>query len=236
MSTFVRILKVIGRALRRAIFAIGRFFKFLFKRMGKSSKISKLNKSIAKNEKAIEKLYSEIGRNYYEAHCDAPEALLSELVGGVSENKSLIAASEEKIEALQEAYKTARAEAKEKAKARRASDKEKAQADKAKAKGELPAEAPVEEPVIAAPVVETPVVEEPAPVVEEPVPVVEVPAVEAPAPVLEEPAPVEEAPVVEEPAPVEEAPVVEEPVTEPAPQEIVDAAPAAPAEETVPAE
>ncbi|MGM9614347.1 MAG: hypothetical protein ACI3W7_02290, partial [Oscillospiraceae bacterium] len=137
MSTFVRILKIIGRALRRAIFAIGRFFKFLFKKIGKASKVNKLNKKIGKKEKAIEKLYSEIGRSYYEAHSDAPEVLLAELCGSVGENKTLIAEAQDKIAATQAAYATAKAEAKAKAKARRAADKKAAAADKAKANGEV---------------------------------------------------------------------------------------------------
>lgn len=205
MSTFVRILKIIGRALRRAIFAIGRFFKFMFKKIGKSSKVKKLNRNISKKEKAIEQLYSEIGRSYYEAHSDEPEALLSELCGSVGENKTLISEAQDKIAELQAVYAAAKAEAKDKAKARHAADKKAAAAEKAKANGEV-YEEEIAEP---APVAEEPVVEAPIPA----------PVEEAPAPVVTpEPVVVEEAVIVEEPVVVEpvaeEIPAVQEAVAE----------------------
>ncbi len=135
MSNFFRILKVIGRALWRGLCAIGRFFKFLVKRIVKASKTSRLNKRIAKNEDAIQKLFSEIGENYYEAHADAPEPLLSDLCSDVNANKTFIAEAQDKIAALQEAYNEARQAAKDKAKARRAADKETAKAEKRAVKG-----------------------------------------------------------------------------------------------------
>ncbi len=197
MSTFVRILKKIGRALRRAAFAVGRFFKFLFKKIGKSSKVRKLNGRISKKEKAIEKLYSEIGRSYYEAHSDAPEALLAELCGGVGENKAQIAEAQDKIAGLQAAYAAAKAEARDRAKASREADKRAAAADKAKANGEAVEEAAAE----------------PVPAAEEPA------AAPVTAPFPAAPAAVAEAePVPETPAAVED-PVVETPVMEDAPAE-----------------
>ena len=79
---------------------------------------------------------------------------------------------------------------------------------------QVPAPAPVAEPVVEEPM---PVVEEPAPVIEEPEPVVEeaAPVIEEPEPIIEEPAP-----VIEEPEPVVEevAPVVEEPAPAAAPE------------------
>jgi len=122
MSNFIRILKIIGRALRRFFCAIGRFFKFAAKKIARNVKISKLKKVVSKREKSIDKLYSEIGKNYYDAHCDEPEELLSELVNSLTDDKNTIDESEAKIDALREAYANAKSEAKEKAKARREAD------------------------------------------------------------------------------------------------------------------
>lgn len=233
MFNFVRIIKIIGRAIRRAACAVGRFFKFTFKKIGKSIKTNKQKKRITKNTKAIEKLYYEIGQNYYEAHCDAPEELLSELCADVSENKTSIDEAEATITALRESYDTARAEAKAKAKARREADKAAAKADKAKANGEeigIP-----EEPVIeAAPAVD-PVYT--APVVPEPEPVVVAPAAPEPEPVIETPVVPEPEPVIEEPEPAPEPETVFEAPAAPAEEREAAPAPEAPAEteETTPA-
>lgn len=192
MAKFVRILKIIGRALLRCIFAIGRFFKFTAKKISRNSKTSKLNKKIAKNEKTIQKLYSEIGRNYYDAHSDDPEELLSQLVADVTGNKDAIDAARDKIAEVREAYTDAKAAAKEKAKARKASDKEKARAEKNAILGIVEEEEEEEAPTASVPVFTPPVAEKPAPVFE------------APAPVVEEPAPVIEVPAPEAPEASEE--------------------------------
>ena len=211
MSNFVRILKVIGRALVRFFCAIGRFFKFMFKRIGRNSKTNKLKKHISKSEKNIEKLYSEIGKNYYEAHADAPEELLSELVGDVTANFTAISEDEASIQTLQEDYLAQKTAAKEKAKARRASDKAKAREEKAILKGEIPASEPVEEHVP----VEPDLFAGPSePFSFDPVP--------APAPepvVAPEPAPVPEPAIVSVPAPEPEPVIVPEPAPEPMTEE-----------------
>ena len=193
MSGFVRVLRVIGRALRRAVFAVGRFFQFAGKRISRGSKTSKLNKRIAKKEKAIEQLYSEIGRNYYEAHSEAPEELLSALVEEVSGNKNAIDEAKAKIEELRGAYTEAKAQAKEKAKARREADRAAALAEKESAVAT--AEAVTEDPTAEEP--ESPAVfQQP-----ENTPVMEIP-VEPEVPAEPE-APVEPETPVEPEAPVE---------------------------------
>lgn len=130
MSTFLRVLRIIGRAIRRAFFAVGRFFKLLFKNIKKTIRVNKLNKTISAREKTIDKLYSEIGRNYYEAHGDEPESLLAALCGGVSENRARVSEAQDTIATILEAYANTKTSAKEKAKARRAADKQAALADK----------------------------------------------------------------------------------------------------------
>ena len=253
MSNFIRILKQIGRLLRRAIFAIGRFFKFAAKSIAKAFRTSNQNKRIKKNQKAIGKLYTEIGQSYYEAHKDAPEDLLSELCGDVSGREGAIAEAVEKIETMKQDYAAAKAEANEKARARRAADKEKARAEKAAAAGviedayeEAPEVAPApvaSEPVftpapapepVGAPepepvVVPTAPIESAAPVVEETFIPEAAPITEV-APLAEEVTPVPEAaPVAEEepaadPEPIIEAPLPVEPSPEPATEPQIEAA------------
>lgn len=221
MSTFLRILRIIGRAIRRAFFAVGRFFKLLFKNIQKSIRVNKLNKTISTREKTIAKLYSEIGRNYYEAHGDEPESLLAALCGGVSENRARVSEAQDTIATLQDAYANTRTEAREKAKARRAADKKAALADKnigeeieepapeapevedetaetAESTIELPMEvsAEINEPEDVPAVEENEAVEEPAAEAEEPEPVVEEPVAEEP--IVEEPEPAAEEPAPEE--------------------------------------
>ena len=130
MSNFTRIVKIIGRAIWRGLCSIGRFFKFIGKRISRNSKISKLNKRIDKKERDIERLYADIGRNYYEIHADDPEELLSELCGNVGADADFIEEAKEKIEDIRKEFDDARAAAKEKARARRTADKEKAKSEK----------------------------------------------------------------------------------------------------------
>ena len=244
MSNFIRVLKIIGRALRRFFCAIGRFFKFSAKKIAKNAKTGKLQKVISEKEKSIENLYSEIGRNYYDAHCDEPEELLSELVNSLTDDKNAIEESAAKIDALQEAYDAALNEAKDKAKARREADKAAAKADKARVNGEiLPEDADTEiaaEPKVVLYPVPEPVKEPEAEIAEE-VPVAEpeleiaeeVPAAE-PEPEIaeEEPAAEPESEAAEEEPAVEPEPEIaeEEPAEEPEPA----AAEEAPAEEPEP--
>lgn len=227
MSTFLRILRIIGRAIRRAFFAVGRFFKLLFKNIQKSIRVNKLNKTIDTREKTIAKLYSEIGRNYYEAHGDEPESLLAALCGGVSENRARVSEAQDTIATLQDAYANTRTEAREKAKARRAADKKAALADKnigaetEESEPEAPeVEVPEAEDETAESTIELPMevsaeINEPedVPAVEENE-AVEEPAVEEPAAEAEEPEPVVEEPVAEESIVEEPEPAAEEPAPE----------------------
>ena len=227
MSNFIRILKIIGRALRRFFCAIGRFFKFTAKKIAKGFKVRKQKRIIKKNEKTIGELFSEIGQNYYDAHKDDAEELLSELVGNVTGSKTAIDDARGAIDDLEDAYIEAKTAAKEKAKARRQSDKAAAKADKARINGEIIEEEPILNETAAEPasLVFDPI-PEPAPVKEETPLVMEEPA-PAPAPVVEEPALEPEPVVVEEPAPEPEPVVTEEPVPEPEPVAADEAAPEA---------
>ena len=126
-------LKRLGRALWRCLCAIGRFFKFLFKKMARNSRTKKLAKKIEKNEAEIRDLYTTIGESYFAAHESDPEEGLSDLCSTVAAD---LAANEElrsDIDYIRETYAEEKAEAKQKAAARKAADKEKAQRDKARA-------------------------------------------------------------------------------------------------------
>lgn len=228
MSNFIRIIKIIGRAIRRAACAVGRFFKLAVKKIGKAFKTNKQKKIIKKSEKKIGVLYSKIGKSYFEAHENDPEPLLEELCADVTGNNAAIADARDNIESFKQAYAAAKSEAREKARARRASDKEKAKADKASVKSvpveETPAAEAIaqDEPVFYAAPAAAPVAD-PEPIAEP------VPAAEA-APIIE-PAPV----ITPEPA-VEPAPVITpEPAVEPAPVIVPAEEPAAASEEPAPA-
>ncbi len=130
MSEVVTILKDIGRALRRFLLAVGRFFRDLANRLTKGVRKFRLERSIAKKEDAIEELFAEIGRNYFEAHADDPEELLAELCGAVKDDASDIAGYQAKIEALETEFREAKAVEDERAEIRRQADREASRAEK----------------------------------------------------------------------------------------------------------
>lgn len=133
MSMFLVFLKRLGRAIWRGLCAIGRFFKFLFKKISKNSRIKKLSRKIKKNDGSIAQLYAEIGERYFEAHENDPEEGLSELCGSVTSNLQQNEDLRADIDSVAEAFAAAKAEAKQKAADRRASDREKARRDKERA-------------------------------------------------------------------------------------------------------
>ena len=236
---FFVIIKQIGRALWRCLCAIGRFFKFLFKKIVQSFRTKKLNKKIRKNESDIQKLYNSIGEAYYNEHGVTPEPALKEFCDAVSidilENEHF----SDEVGVIKYCYTEEKAAAKEKARARRAEDKRKAQIERERVRCKKTGEEFVEpeaEPVLAPAEKEkkprlsitrkkkaAQEVEEEAPApVSEPIPAAE----PIPEPVIE-PVPEPEAEAISEPepAPAGEPAPVEEPVPESAAEPVIETVP-----------
>ena len=131
---FLVVLKQIGRAIRRFFCAIGRFFKFLVKRIAKFFRTRRMKKKIKKNNADVKRLYGQIGEGYYNAHSQSAEEGLSEFCDAVTADLAANDGYHQDIDALKERFTQEKAAAKEKAKARRASDKAKSAAEKERAR------------------------------------------------------------------------------------------------------
>lgn len=66
------------------------------------SEIATLKGQIFKQEEAIKKNYTELGRIYFEQHGDAPEASLEELCRSIREAKDTVEKLQTKIKELKE--------------------------------------------------------------------------------------------------------------------------------------
>ena len=130
MSKTTRVLKIGGRAVRRGAFAVGRFFKFTAKKWAVSSKTARLNDEISSKEKAIENIYAEIGKTYFEANREKPDAFLSQFCSDIQEQLSGIEDVRDKIRALQIDFNDERAAARASAESMREEDMEAARLEK----------------------------------------------------------------------------------------------------------
>lgn len=61
------------------------------------SRVAKLNMDISAQRETVRKAYAELGRLYYEAHCEDPEEAFAQVCQEISLAKAAIAAKEEEI-------------------------------------------------------------------------------------------------------------------------------------------
>lgn len=64
------------------------------------SRMAKLNVDISAQKEAMKKAYAQIGKLYYEAHRDGPEAALAQLCQQVDAARAAVASMEEELAAI----------------------------------------------------------------------------------------------------------------------------------------
>lgn len=133
MSDSARIFRQIGRALVRGLEGLGRLFTFAVKGAARSTRASRLKKSIVGRGRDTDKVYRELGRAYYELFGDAPADELREFCEQIDDNRAAQAEARERIADLNRAYEAERAGARDEARARREADRAAAEREKAEA-------------------------------------------------------------------------------------------------------